>query len=266
MDQANRSSSSRPAGTFGGLQSMRDFITDDGLVDYEALKKDQTVLKNNLSQIRTADTSRMNTRDRMAFYLNAYNILAMNQAVESKRDLNWQGNTTWLNRRKFFSNKHEIEGQKMSLKQLQNDILSKFEDPRYHFATNGAALGYPRLPKELYDGENLDNQLEERSRDFVNRQGGVAVDDNGNLVRVSPIFKWYAKDFSRGTTRYKGVLPWIRRLWTGVPQIRDSARIKYQKFDWTLNGVTNPANPANKDTSPRRQKIKPKGKQRQVPA
>jgi hypothetical protein len=63
-------------------------------------------------------------------------------------------------------------------------------DARVHFAINCGARSCP--PARLYHAETLDDELEEATRSFVNRE--VALE--GGVISASPIFQWFRADFA----------------------------------------------------------------------
>jgi uncharacterized protein DUF547 len=63
-------------------------------------------------------------------------------------------------------------------------------EARIHFAINCGARSCP--PARLYHPETLDDELEEATRSFVNRD--VALE--GGVISASPIFQWFGADFA----------------------------------------------------------------------
>jgi len=226
------------------LLPMGEFISDNGLVDYNALMRNETSLKHNLEVISKGEPSRMSTKERMAFYMNTYNILCINTALdEIKKKSSWQGNKSLLSRMRFFSKRYTVAGETMSLNHIERDIISKFDEPRIHCCVNCASMASPGLRRDLFEADKLDEQMEERTRHFINQQKGVLVEDGGNVLHLSPIFKWHKSTFEKKTTTKEGVVPFIRRYWqssSGV-SIAEKPSIKYDKFDWSINDTKLPS-------------------------
>lgn len=162
------------------------------LVDYRAIDRDPRFTEL-VSEIREFDVRLLNTdQEKLAFYINAYNILTINLILEnwpvdSIRDI---GN--------FFRGPWdrvvlENDDGRLTLDDIEHGIIRKLNEPRIHFAVNCASLGCPDLRREAYRAELLDTQLEEQTRSFLNNPKGLRI-ENGDL-RISRIFDWYEEDF-----------------------------------------------------------------------
>ena len=146
-----------------------------------------------LNQIADFDVSELSTdNERLAFYINAYNILTIklivdNQPLDSIRDI---GN--------FFQGPWDIvvlnnaDG-RLTLDNIEHRIIRQINEPRIHFAVNCASLSCPDLRNEAYRAERLDQQLDEQTRSFLNNPRGLVTD--GRSLRLSKIFDWYGEDF-----------------------------------------------------------------------
>ena len=78
--------------------------------------------------------------------------------------------------------------------------LDRF-DPRIHFALNCASRSCP--PINVYLAENIDQQLDLATRNFING-GEFSVDVKNMTVTLSTIFRWYAPDFGGNTLNQLG--------------------------------------------------------------
>jgi len=164
-------------------------------------------------------------KDRLAFYVNAYNAWILREALakyptKSVKDLLFT----------FFTGKRiKVAGQQTSFDKLEKEtIRAKFGEARIHFALNCASRSCPPLQPEAFRGDRLDAQFEKITQAFVNSERGVRISPDGN-VELSKIFDWYAADFAKSG----GVLPFInQRRTTPLP---DGAKIGYQAYDWSLN-------------------------------
>ena len=79
----------------------------------------------------------------------------------------------------------------------------------------------------------MDQQLDEMATAFINSSMYNRLEDN--TLYVSSIFKWYAEDFNHDIIDFfleyaKGDLK--RRLEVN----RERVKVKYLKYDWSLNG------------------------------
>ena len=127
----------------------------------------------------------------------------------------------------------KIEGQALSRNDIEHRILRPiWRDPRVHYALNGASLGCPNLMPVAFTVFNLEAQLEEAARAYVNHRRGVRFE--GDRLIVSSLYVWYQQDFGGNAA---GVLEHLRRYARGPLAERLAA---WQggfsdAYDWALN-------------------------------
>lgn len=128
-----------------------------------------------------------------------------------------------------------IEGRRVSLEDIEQRILRPlWRDPRMLYALHTSAASGPELAAEAYSGLNLDAQLEEAARAYVNNPRGVRVSD-GKLY-VSSLFIWCRDDFG-GTDA--AIIEHLQR-YAAPPlaaQLRGIRRIKDDDYDWGLDAM-----------------------------
>ena len=128
----------------------------------------------------------------LAFYLNAYNALAMYGVLDAGVPKRFG----WLGRIRFFVlRKFTMGGRTISLYSLENSVIRALGDPSVHFALNCMSVSCPRLLQSAFTASALDKQLDTVAREFVAEKRNVDVDDDRKELRVSAIFKFYTKDF-----------------------------------------------------------------------
>lgn len=108
-------------------------------------------------------------------------------------------------------------------------------DPRVHFALVCASSSCP--PIDVYTDERLDDELDISGRTFLNA-GGIVIDRDSNLVRISRIFKWYAQDF--GKTKEERIMFIAPYLYKDndrqfLEKNTGDLKVEYQDYDWRLN-------------------------------
>jgi hypothetical protein len=103
-------------------------------------------------------------------------------------------------------------------------------EPRIHFAINCGARSCP--PISLYHAETLEDEMEDATRRFVNRE--VALE--GSVVRASPIFQWFGVDFADSPG---GLVGFLSRYLTDA-SVRHvlaeggEAAISWRAYDWSV--------------------------------
>jgi len=183
-------------------QILQDYVSN-GLVKYKELKDDRRLDKY-LKQLENTDPNKiMNEKNRLAFWINAYNAYTLmfiieEYPVESINDLHWGGlylgsllgTTIWDDE------KIVINGSELSLNNIELDIIrKKFNEERIHFALVCASISCPPLLSEAYEGYKLDKQLGEQAELFFNDVTKNKFDKNKRTASLSKILSWYEDDF-----------------------------------------------------------------------
>ena len=174
-------------------------------VNYTHLTRDRVALDAVAADIGivSEDEFKSWTREeQIAYWINAYNIFTL-QAIVNHYPIRRRW-FSWLT----FSPHNSIKqipgvwtglqwhgaGHELTLDEIEHGILrKKYDEPRIHFAVNCAAISCPPLRAEPYIGIQLDEQLSQAARDFLNSDLGLQID--GSTLLVSKIFDWYGEDF-----------------------------------------------------------------------
>jgi len=202
------------------------------LVDYNGWEKDTRwpILRTGLQH---ADEPALTQRkQRLAFWINAYNIMAINVVLEHRplksiRDAGSLFASVWG------KSAGMVAGKVRSLHDIEHLILRTMGEPRMHFAIVCASVSCPDLRAEPYLASQLDVQLDDQAQRFLTNPGkGVRQTDAG--VAVSKIFKWFEDDF----TPQGGVVGMIKRYGRQGETVSD---VDYLDYDWSLNGALSAA-------------------------
>lgn len=199
------------------------------MVDYEALKKNGK-LEAVYQQLSSYPVTKLQGKqEKLAFYINTYNILALKMVVDnwplkSIKDVGNLLSPVW---RKEAGN---IGGKTVSLDDIENKIIRPLGEPRIHFSIVCASVSCPDLHTKPYTAAQLDSQLNQQVKVFLNNtKKGLYVD--GNQIHVSKIFDWFEKDFKV----VGGVESFIHTHRTNLPKLEIDADIDY---NWNVNGNT----------------------------
>lgn len=224
---------------------LQSFVDEQGFVDYQGLRQDHAALDRFLEQLRSMGPTSTpdlfpGRDDRLAYYINAYNALVFQGVL----DLDPDAQTVWGFSKTgygfFVRMKVSLDGQEMSLKKLEDDLVrAGFQDPRIHAALNCASAGCPRLPREPFLPQTLDEQLEASMREFVAAESNCSVDAEAGTVTLSKIFDWFREDFE-GFPRPLGqgggeLIDYINRYRDADAQIPSDLKIKFFPYDKRLN-------------------------------
>ena len=217
------------------------FASDDGVnrVAYGRVSGgDGLGLKRYISGLAAEPVSRLSRAEQLPFWINLYNALTVklvldHYPVKSIRDIDISPG--WLARGPWNKKLIEIEGEKISLNDIEHRILRPiWRDPRIHYAVNCAAIGCPNLGTDAYTASNAEGLLSQAARLYVNHPRGARIED-GKLV-VSSIYVWFQEDFGGDD---EGVIAHLGRyagaeLKAGLAKARKIADFGY---DWALNGA-----------------------------
>ena len=215
---------------------LKKVVTKDGLVRYDVLS--QAPQRRDLQAIVAAYSQAdlpQPKNEKLAFLCNAYNANVLNMVVP----LSIKDSFKSVNDVPGFFDKLTITvaGQTMTLNQLENDHIRPLGDPRIHAALVCAAMSCPPLRSEPYTAKQLDEQLNDQSRRWINDPTKFTVDEQG--LGVSLIMQWYAKDFN--VAPYSSVVGFIRKFAEVTGPIarllsrEDNPPVHFLKYDWRLN-------------------------------
>jgi hypothetical protein len=217
---------------------LQGHVRADGRVDYAALKQNPQKLLQYLETMAAVDEAAFRSWDekqQLAYLINLYNaqtlkLILDHYPVESIRDIGMLFMGPWD------MQIVPLFGRKVSLDYVEHGILRKqYQEPRIHFALVCAAKGCPPLRREPYAAEKLEAQLEEQGRIFLATPHKNHIDSQKKTVYLSPIFKWFKKDFQ---AKHENILDFIVPYLPAdiATEITDQKYdVKYMDYDWTLN-------------------------------
>ena len=201
------------------------------------------------------DPSVLGSREeRLAFWINLYNALVVDAVVAFRLKESVREDRGFFRRAAYI-----VGGRRYSADDVEHGILRgnrrhfypaillpqfasndprlphslRPADPRVHCALVCASRSCP--PIAAYQPERIDEQLDLACSGFVNG-GGVHLEDGGGL-RLSPIFRWYERDFGgrRGVREFV-----LRYLDAGdaraiLEDDREGRSVGFYRYDWSLN-------------------------------
>ena len=242
---------------------LSEYVDADGMVDYARLRRQRLRLKKLLDAFDELDPNEYKSwpqSDKIAFWINAYNIQTLNIIVENYPiqsspfvRIIW-GPYSILHIKGIWTDyKVMVMDEEFTLSAIEQQFFRKeFKEPRVFLALTRASLSSPVLRNEPYYGYKLDKQLDDQCKRFLSSAYGFKIDRPGQTVYLSAIFEskptWYGGEFldKYGTDKKfkdqepitRAVLSFISRY---IPQGSVSFlevgnySVKYMKYDWTLN-------------------------------
>ncbi len=216
-------------------------------VDYDGFVNDRAKLetyRNNLAKITQDEFDSWPKPDQLAFLINAYNawtielVLTGYPDIESVRDL---GNFIFT---AFGKDIVSLFGNQISLDDIEKKLILKsdrYNESRVHFALNCASISCPALRQEAYEGDKLEDQLNEQMRNFLSDKEKNYLDDN--QLRVSTIFRWYRSDFEKSDENINNLKEYFAKHASLLNLSDDEInliksgdfRVRFLSYDWNLN-------------------------------
>lgn len=192
--------------------------------------------------------------ERIAFWVNLYNVIVIHGVIE----LDIKDSVKEVSR--FFRRVcYDIDGNHYTPDDIEHGILRANRrppnalfrvfgkndprknhslekvDPRIHFALVCASSSCP--PIDLYTPEDLDAELDQAAKTFLNG-GGLVVDKEHKKVSLSRVLLWYGKDFSpepEERLRWLAGYLYDRKDREFIEDNASKLVVEYQKYDWRLN-------------------------------
>ena len=210
---------------------LKKNVNASGMVSYKGFQKDKAELDGYLKTLSdNGPQTSWSANEQKAYWINAYNaftvaLILKHYPVKSIKDIGgkiYKVNTPWDI--KFIT----IGGKKYDLNNIEHGILrKKFDDPRIHFALVCASISCPRLRNEAYTAAQLNTQLEDDGRNFLNDKSKNRV--NTEKAELSKYFSWYKGDF----TKNGSLTDFINKY--SQTKINANTKIGSLDYNWNLN-------------------------------
>ncbi len=203
---------------------LRKHVNTDGVVSYEKFKADKSAVDAYVSKMQASPPqSKWSREDKIAYWINLYNAFTIQTVLEKyplASIMDIDGGQVWKTR------KLKIDGKEYTLDAIEKEILIKdLKEVRVHFAVNCAAASCPPLLNAAYSAADLENQLDDRTRSFINNSKYNKI--SALSAEISQIFQWYAADFG-------DVKAFLAKY--SITKLPKFGTLKYKTYDWKLNG------------------------------
>ena len=219
---------------FGGVLRA---IVRDGLVDYPSLAPQLSALREyleNAARLPRVQFDDWTAPQRLAFLVNIFNANTLKLIAEEKpkETVNSIGGLRSPWKLKVV----RLFGAKWSLDTLEHEWMRKqFQSPQIHFALVCGARSCPPLRREPFTSANLEQQFADQALRFLRDTDKNRVDLENQVVHLSEIFKWYARDFGKSDAELLRFIASSFPKETALQLRRGNFRIQYLKYDWSLN-------------------------------
>jgi len=209
---------------------LKRYVDADGRVAYRDLQAhDRPAFERYLATLAQAQVEGMTEAEEKAFWINAYNAAIVNGVLQG-----YTAENVFARKRFFSWYTLPVAGKDRSPDEIEHQILrKKFHDPRIHFALVCASTSCPKLRREAYVAERVDQQLTEAARAFINDPARNRLDPQ--QLALSRIFQWFAEDFVRSA----GSVPRFVQCFVNDDKRKileaKADALHYLQYNWTLN-------------------------------
>lgn len=182
---------------------------------------------------------------RLAFWINAYNILAI-QVVLAHYPIDDIRDAGSLLRPVWKRDAGGVGGREVSLGWIEHEVLRPLGEPRIHAAIVCASASCPALRREPFRAATLDDQLDDAMRRLLtDPDKGLRIDRERETLWLSRIFSWFRDDFEAEG----GIVAVARRYANEADRAwlerHPSPRVRFLDYDWRLNDLARAPGAAN---------------------
>jgi Protein of unknown function, DUF547 len=206
---------------------LKEYVNQEHRMDYAGLKKDGLArLDDYIRSLGQTGTHPLSLNEKKALLINAYNAFTIQWVVK-----NYPVKSIWSTEAPFTAARHKLGGKIVSLNEIESELRA-MGDPRIHAALACAARSCPPLRREAYVASRLDQQLDDNVRQWLANPSLNRFYPLQGRAEISPIFKWYQKDFDA----YPGGLEGFLRKYAPQQAIRElgsrKLEISFLVYDW----------------------------------
>ncbi len=170
--------------------------------------------------------------DELAYYINAYNALAIEGILQGLSP------ASLLGRARYFKFKEwPVNGKSITLYDLEHKIIRPLGEPRIHFAIICASKSCPFLRPEAFAATKIDQQLDEQARQFVNDTFRNRFDAKAKTAQLSEIFNWFGEDFKGAGSTQRYIARYANDPDVARGLAAEEYTIQWIDYDWNLNGT-----------------------------
>ncbi len=242
----------KKAGGWNGI--LKSNVDNAGYVDYDQVRVNRGGdIYEYLSEVEVADLSKMTEKDKIAFWINAFN------ANVFKFILARMGDQPLSAEDPLYAEKAKVARWKLSLNGIRDRVLRSDPqkggpvaelsiaqyNPLILFALCDGTVGGPNIRVGGFTGTNIDTELKECAVRFINNPKKVYVKDG--KLHLSSLFDWYAKDFEM-----LGGVASVLKTFLNPSMRADTAEILailpffgpdtvVYEYNWTVNSAKNKA-------------------------
>lgn len=203
---------------------LRTYVSPDGKVDYKGFINDKNRLDYYLRLLsENVPPNTWTDNEKLAYWINAYNAFTIaliidHYPVKSIMDIENAWDIKFI----------QLGNKTYTLNEIEHEIIRKeFDEPRIHFALVCAAVSCPVLLNNAYVSDQLDNQLQQQGKRFINDPSRNLI--NKKNAEISQVFNWFGDDF----TKQGSLIDYLNRF--SLTKLDSDASIEFMEYNWELN-------------------------------
>jgi len=208
---------------------LAKYVDESGNVDYRSVHKDYD-FQSLLEYIAQVGIESMPENERLAFYINSYNILVIKNVID-----HWPIQSPMDIPGFFKEYRFMVAGEKVSLDDIEYKKIFRMEAALVHFGLVCAAESCPRLMDVPFEAPSLWDQLNKNGREFFQDQSKNRLDKSTNTLYLSEIFKWFRPNFEN---RFGSLIQTAQNFLLPEDSLylaRHRITISFIEYNWTLN-------------------------------
>lgn len=209
---------------------LHEYVNEQHLVNYAQLKKHGLKkLQDYVASLSQPGSQPLSPAAKEALLINAYNAMTVEWIAE-----NYPTKSIWDTTRPFTARRFRLAGEAVSLNEIEMR-LRDMKDPRIHAAIVCASRSCPPLRREAYVASRLNQQLDANVREWLANPALNRFYPGKNQADISPIFKWYRKDFDSYPGGLSGFLGKFGPLAAAQTVRQGNFTVHYLTYNWGLN-------------------------------
>ena len=150
-----------------------------GRVDYGALSRDPGPLRRYLAATENAAPERFSRDDQIAFWIDVYDARVLDGVIRHPGLASVLAADSAHGGPGFFKRTARSGGRALSLDAIEQELRSRWHEPRAHFALNCASTSCPALPPHALRGARLEAALDAATHGFLADSTRIAGDPTG---------------------------------------------------------------------------------------
>ncbi len=210
---------------FGQVNEFfKNNVSLDGKIKYAAFKKSPGELMYILNNVSTLKIDQEEKDTKIAFWINAYNLLVIKNVIENYplKSVNFVTG--------FFEKKFQIANNEYSLNEIEEFLSFLMKDPGVHFVLSNGSNGGNKLLNSAYLPETVMYQVTYQLKSSINKPGFIKVNKDNNSIELPLLFETHKTDF---VTQYYNQIDFLNVFLD--KKIDNKSSINFTKYDWSLN-------------------------------